>query len=59
MSALLVAVMFTAGFGMWVYAKLQRNTGGGNNKNALIGAGVAGVIGFIVVFSLFRMILPS
>lgn len=50
----LVAFLFAAGFGAWVYAKLARNTGG-NTQNALIGAGIAGAftfVAFLIILSI-------
>ncbi|MFA5004331.1 MAG: hypothetical protein WC498_03595 [Candidatus Saccharimonadales bacterium] len=57
MSAALLALLASVSGGVWVYVRLQRQTGSGNNKSAAIGAVVAGVIGFVVVFTVSKMIL--
>ncbi len=50
-----VALMFGAGFGAWVYTKIYRNTGG-NTQNALVVAAVATVFGFMAMLLLLRFI---
>ena len=52
MSPLLVALFFAVGVSAWVYTKLQRRTGYGNSGAAIKGAAVAGVIAFIVLFTI-------
>jgi hypothetical protein len=56
MNSLFLSFVIGAGFGGWVFSKLQRQTGTGNAKNAAIGGAVAGVVAFIVVFSIAKMI---
>ena len=58
MSEFFIALVFAIGSGTWVYTKLQRSSGGANSKNSFIGAAVVGLLGFIVVFTLIRLI-PS
>jgi UPF0716 family protein affecting phage T7 exclusion len=41
-----VALMFSAGFATWVYAKIQRKTGG-NTQNSLVVSAIAFIFGFI------------
>lgn len=50
-------IAFLAGVGVagWVYAKFSRSTGG-NTRSSLLGAGLVGVVVFIVVFTLVKMI---
>lgn len=43
----------------WVFVKFQNKTGYGDNKTAVIGAGVVFVVIFFIIFSLAEMILPS
>jgi len=50
-----IAFLMAIGTAAWVYSKFQRSTGG-NTQNALIGAGVVGVIVFVLVFSLLNFI---
>ena len=57
MSALLISLLFAAGAGTWVYTKLGRRTGGGNQQGAFIGAGVAAVLIFLFVFTFLKFIL--
>jgi hypothetical protein len=47
-----------AGFGGWVYSKVYRSTGG-NTKNALIVAAIAGVGGMVVVATLMGIFFKS
>lgn len=57
MSAALLAFMFGIGASVWIFTKLQNKTGYGNQKNAIIGSAVAFVLIFLVVFSIFKMIM--
>jgi hypothetical protein len=57
MSALLTSLLFAAVIGTWAYTKLARLTGGGNQQNAFIGAGAAGVLVFIFFFTLLKFVL--
>lgn len=57
MSHVLIAIFAAAGVGGWVYSKLARYTGGGNQQNAFIGAAVAAVLSFIVVLTLANTLL--
>lgn len=57
MSAFLIALLFAAGAATWIYTKLGRRTGGGNQQNAFIGAAVAGVLIFLFVFTFLKYIL--
>ena len=56
MGPLFVAALFAIGAATWVYTKLQQQTGYGNSQNALIGAGVVGVVLFITMFATAKMI---
>jgi hypothetical protein len=55
MSSFWIALIFAAGSGTWVFTKLQRSTGATNTKYAVAGASVFAIIGFIVIFSLIRL----
>lgn len=57
MGPLLTALLLAIGVGVWVYTKLARNTGYGNEKNAYIGAGVVAGIVFLVGFSILSIIM--
>ncbi len=50
-----VALMFGAGFGTWVYTKVYRSTGG-STQNSLVVAGVATAFGFVAMLLLLRFI---
>jgi hypothetical protein len=49
MSNALIAFFFAAGFGGWAYAKFNRYTGN-NTKSSAIGAGLASLLVFLVLF---------
>jgi xanthine/uracil permease len=57
MSALLIALLFAAGVGTWIYTKLAQRTGGGNQRGAFMGAGVAAVLIFLFAFTLLKFVL--
>lgn len=57
MNAALLALLIAMSSGVWIYTKLQQKTGYGNSSSAIKGAAIAGVIIFILVFTLGRMIL--
>jgi hypothetical protein len=57
MSAFLVSLLFAAGAGTWVYTKLGRRTGGGNQQGAVIGAAVAAVLIFLFAFTFLKYVL--
>lgn len=57
MNHVLVAIFFGAGVGGWVYSKLARHTGGGNQQSAYIGAGVTALLAFILMLTLANTIL--
>lgn len=48
MPPMVIALLFAAGLGAWVYPKIMRSTGG-NTQNAVIVAGVAGVFAFVLM----------
>jgi hypothetical protein len=49
--AFLVAISASA----WIYSKLIRSTGG-NTKNAIVGAGTAGVLVFVLVLIIMSFV---
>jgi hypothetical protein len=51
-SAGMVALLF----GGWVYNKFYRSTGG-NSKNALVAAGIAGFLVFLIMGSILSFLL--
>lgn len=53
-----VAALFAIGVGGWIYTKLARQTGRGNEKSAYIGALVAALVVFLFFFTFFKYILP-
>lgn len=58
MSILLVAILFAAGGGVWVYSTMMRRTGS-NTKNSVIVAGVAAVFAFAFMLILLKMVENS
>jgi hypothetical protein len=48
------ALIFGAGFGVWIYAMMMRSTS--NPKNSLVAAVVAAFGGFIVIFTLMKFV---
>lgn len=57
MSNTLVAFLLGAGLSAWVYSKIIRSTGG-NTQTALITAGAAGFLGFLLMWIILGFI-PS
>lgn len=55
MSNVLVSLLMGAGFAGWVYAKIQRQTGG-NTQTSLITAGASGFVAFILMWILLGFI---
>lgn len=53
----LIAFLFAVGVAAWIYSKTQRRTGG-NTQNALIVAGLVGVLAFIAMLTLLNY-LPN
>lgn len=50
-----IAFMFGAGFGTWVYTKIMRNSGG-NTQNSAIVAAIAGIFGFVVMLLIMNTV---
>lgn len=55
MSIFVIALLVAIGAGGWVYAKIQRRTGG-NVQTSLMMAGVGGVIAFLFIVIVFSFI---
>lgn len=55
MSNATIGFLFGIGIAAWIYARMQRSTGG-NTKSSLTVAGVTGLVGFIFVTLLLGMI---
>ncbi len=55
MGPFFTAFLLGVGGGTWLYTKLQQRTGYGNNKNALIGATVAALGLFLLVYLSLRL----
>jgi hypothetical protein len=56
MSNLLIAFLLSVGSGGWIYGKMYRSSGG-LSKQALIVAGVSGVVILLISWSILNMIL--
>jgi hypothetical protein len=50
-----VALLFGIGAGAWIYAKMYRQSGG-DSKSALLVAGIAGFLLFVLVLLVLGMI---
>lgn len=57
MSNAVIAFFIGAGFAGWLYAKLMRSTGG-NTRDSLLVAGIAGVVVFALSWFLAATFLP-
>jgi hypothetical protein len=53
-----VGLIFAVGFAAWVYSKMHRQTGG-NNQTALIVAGAAAFISFLLIVITLGALFPS
>lgn len=49
------ALIFAIGFGGWVYSYFMKNTM--RQSPSLTAGGVAGVVGFIIVFTIMKFVL--
>lgn len=54
----MIGFLAAIGFAAWVYAKMQRQTGG-NTTNSLIVAGGAGIILFLIVITGLALFVPK
>lgn len=48
MPPFLIAFLFGAGFGTWVFTKVQRSSGG-NTQSSGVTAAIAGIFAFVVM----------
>lgn len=55
MSPPVVALLFALGFATWVYSKVMRTTGG-NTKNSVTVAAIAGLFGFVALLLILKMV---
>lgn len=53
----MIALFCSVGASTWIYTKLQQRTGYGNSGTALKGTAAAGVLIFVVVYTIGLMIL--
>lgn len=58
MSNMLIALIFAAGVSVWVYNKVQRQTGG-NTKSSLTVAGLVAGLGFVVLLLILNFVVPA
>jgi hypothetical protein len=54
-SNVMIGFLAAAGFAAWVYAKMQRQTGG-NTSNSLLVAGGAGLVLFLLIVTVLGLI---
>jgi len=57
MSSVVVALLGGLGVAAFMWSKLERNTGNARPTNIFIGAGVAGLVAFLFLLSLFKWVL--
>ena len=50
----IIALLFSIGVSVWIYAKFMHKTGN-NSKSSIIGASVVGVLLFVVSFMLLGL----
>jgi hypothetical protein len=55
MSNALTGLLFGAGFGAWIYAMMMRQNGGQTKPSLIIG-GLAGAVGFFIIFTLLGVV---
>ena len=55
MSKFLIAFIFAVGVGGWVYAQIQRRTGG-NAQTSIMMASIAALIAFLFIILVFSFI---
>ena len=53
MTPTIAALMFGIGFGVWVYSKMERRTGG-NAQSAGIVSAIAGIFAFVLMLIVFN-----
>ncbi len=58
MSNAITGLLFGVGLSAWVYSKMMRQTGG-NTKNSVIIAILAGLAGFLLIFSLLGVLFEA
>jgi hypothetical protein len=57
MSAFVTSLLFAIGFAGWVWSKVGRQTGNADPKSVYLTAAGAGVLAFVVLFTLLRFVL--
>jgi len=57
MSSVVVALVFGIGAGAFAWSYLARMTGNARPVNTFAGAGVAGFVAFLVLFTFFKWVL--
>jgi len=58
MTPKVTGILFGFGFAGWVYYQMMRRSGG-NTKNSMIVAALAGLAGAFVIASLLSMVFPE
>jgi len=53
----IIALVLAAGGGGWLFFQLNHRTGDANSGSNFIGAGIAGLLIFIFVFTLLKYVL--
>lgn len=55
MGPFLTSLLVAIGGGTWIYSRLQQRTGYGNSRSAIIGAGLAALGIFMVIYLTMRL----
>ncbi len=58
MSNVMIGLFFGIGLGGWVYAKVQRSTGGNTTNSVAVAAG-AGLLGFLAMLLFLELVVPK
>jgi hypothetical protein len=57
MSAFITSLLFAIGVAGWVWSKVGQRTGNADPKSIYLTAGGAGVLAFVVFFTLLKFVL--
>lgn len=55
MSAVVISLLFAIGAATWIFTKMQRRGGGENAKQSVLAAGFAGLVIFLVLWSILSL----
>ena len=55
----MITLLISVGSTAWIYNKFSKRSGGGNIKPAIIGAGVSGIVLFVILFLILSTVLKK